>query len=43
MEEKKVLILGIDGLDPRMMKKCMDKGLMPNTVEFLKRGSAEIN
>ena len=40
MEKKKVLVLGIDGLDPRFMKYCIDEGLMPNTQEFLKRGSA---
>lgn len=41
MDKKKVLILGIDGLDPRYMKKCMEKGLMPNTEKFLARGAAE--
>lgn len=41
MQKKKVLVLGIDGFDPRFMKKCMDEGLMPNVEEFLKRGSAQ--
>lgn len=42
MERKKVLILGIDGLDPRLTKKYIDEGRMPNTKKFLERGSAEI-
>ena len=36
----KVLVLGVDGLDPRLTKKYMDKGVMPNFTEFQKRGSA---
>lgn len=30
----KVIIVGIDGLDPRLMKKCMDAGRMPNTKNW---------
>lgn len=41
MKRKKVLILGIDGFDPRFMKKCMDEGLMPNVKNFLTRGAAQ--
>ena len=41
MKRKKVLVLGIDGLDPRFMKSCMDKGLMPNVEKFLARGAAQ--
>lgn len=40
MDKKKVLILGIDGLDPHFMKTCMAEGLMPNTEKFLARGAA---
>lgn len=36
----KILILGLDGLDPRVTKTCIEKGLMPNTKEFLQRGAA---
>lgn len=36
----KVLVLGVDGLDPRLTKKYMDKGVMPNFTAFMKRGSA---
>ena len=36
----KVLVLGVDGLDPRLTKKYMDKGVMPNFEKFQKRGSA---
>ena len=27
---KKVLVLGIDGMDPKFTKHCMDKGGMKN-------------
>ena len=38
--QNKVLVLGVDGLDPRLTKKYMDKGVMPNFTEFMKKGSA---
>lgn len=43
MDKKKVLLLGIDGLDPHFMKACMDEGLMPNTQKFLEMGSANVD
>ena len=36
----KVLILGIDGMDPRLTKHYMAEGKMPNTQKFLARGAA---
>lgn len=39
-EGRKVLVLGIDGLDPRLTKKYVDEGVMPNLAEFIKRGSS---
>ena len=36
---KKVLILGVDGMDPSLTKKYMDKGLMPNVRQFVERGA----
>lgn len=39
-DKRKVLILGIDGLDPHLVNKYIAEDLMPNTVEFLKRGAA---
>ena len=36
----KVLVLGIDGLDPRLTKRYLDEGKMPNTQKFIERGSA---
>lgn len=41
MDRKKVLILGIDGMDPRLTKRYLEEGKMPNTAEFLARGAAE--
>lgn len=38
--KNKVLVLGVDGLDPRLTKKFMDKGVMPNFEKFKKMGSA---
>ena len=34
----KLLVLGIDGLDPRLTRKYVDAGLMPNTKQFIERG-----
>ncbi len=35
----KLMVLGIDAFEPRFAKRCIDKGLMPNTAEFIKRGA----
>ena len=37
---KKVLVLGIDGLDPRLTRRFVNEGRMPNTKKFLEKGSA---
>lgn len=36
----KVIVLGVDGFDPRLAKKFMDQGKMPALQEFVKRGAA---
>lgn len=36
----KILLLGVDGMDPRLTRKYVDMGLMPNTKKYLQRGSA---
>lgn len=36
----KVLVLGIDGLDPELTRKYVDEGYMPNMKKFLELGSA---
>lgn len=36
----KIAVLGVDGFDPRLAKKFMDQGKMPNLATFVKRGSA---
>jgi len=36
----KVMVLGIDGMDPRITKKMLSEGIMPNLEKFIKRGSA---
>ena len=37
---EKILILGVDGMDPRLTRKFIDAGLMPNTKQLLEKGSA---
>ena len=36
----KVLVLGVDGMDPRVTKLYMDQGLLPNIARFVQNGSA---
>ena len=36
---KKVLVLGIDGMDPRLTRRYVDEGKMPNTKKFIERGA----
>lgn len=36
---KKIFFLGIDGMDPDLTKYFIEKGMMPHTKEFIKRGS----
>lgn len=35
----KVLLLGIDGLDPRLTKKYVSMGLLPNLKQYIERGA----
>ena len=35
----KILLLGVDGMDPRLTRKYVDMGLMPNTQKFIERGA----
>ena len=37
---EKILVLGIDGMDPRLTRKYVDEGAMPATKELLRRGAA---
>ena len=37
---EKIIVLGVDGMDPRLTRKYMDMGLMPNTKKIMERGSA---
>ena len=36
----KILLLGIDGMDPRFSKKMVDEGKMPNLKRMIEMGSA---
>ncbi len=35
---KKVLVLGIDGMDPRLLQQFVDAGAMPNFKRFMEQG-----
>ncbi|RLI09569.1 hypothetical protein DRO32_00355 [Candidatus Bathyarchaeota archaeon] len=39
MEEKKLLVLGLDGLSPDFLKHLVDSGLTPNLGEMVEEGS----
>lgn len=36
----KVLLLGVDGMDPRLTRKYVDMGIMPNVKQYIERGAA---
>lgn len=36
---EKMIVLGVDGLDPSLAKKFMDQGKMPNLKQFVERGA----
>lgn len=40
MNDHKVLVLGIDGMDPKMTKRMVDEGKLPNITKFIARGAA---
>lgn len=35
----KVLMLGVDGLDPSLTRKFVDQGKLPNIQKFIERGA----
>ena len=35
----KILVLGVDGMDPRLSKKLMDDGRMPNLKRLYDEGA----
>ena len=37
---EKILVLGVDGMDPKLTRKYIKEGLMPNTQKFIERGAA---
>lgn len=37
---EKIIVLGVDGMDPRLTKKYLDAGLLPNIKTYLERGAA---
>lgn len=39
-KDRKIIVVGVDGMDPRLAKKYLDEGKMPNLEKLLKKGSA---
>lgn len=37
----KILLLGVDGLDPRLTKKYVEKGILPNIKQYIDRGRSK--
>ena len=42
-EKKKVFVLGVDGLDARLLRKYVAEGVMPNFSRYLSLGAANEN
>lgn len=40
---KKLIVLGVDGMDPRLTKKYLEEGKMPNVQKYLSRGVSSKN
>lgn len=38
-DKKKILVLGVDGMDPSLTKKYMSEGILPNIEKFVKKGA----
>lgn len=38
-KSKKMFVLGMDGMDPRLTKKYVEMGIMPNTKKFIEQGA----
>jgi len=40
---EKILVLGVDGMDARLTRKYVDKGIMPNLAKLIERGACREN
>ena len=36
---EKIAVIGVDGFDPKLAKKYLDEGKMPNLKKFMEKGS----
>lgn len=41
--DKKIFVMGIDGMDPKITQQYLDEGVMPNLKKFLAKGAARDN
>ena len=39
VRSEKMFVMGLDGMDPRLTKKYVEMGLMPNTKKFIEAGA----
>ena len=39
VRSEKMFVMGLDGLDPRLTKKYVEMGIMPNTKKFIEAGA----
>ena len=39
VRSNKILLLGVDGMDPRLTRKYVDEGIMPNVKKYIERGA----
>ena len=40
MNDNKVFVIGIDGMDPKMTRRMVDEGKLPNIKKMIEMGSA---
>lgn len=43
MNKRKILVLGIDGMDQRITKRLLDEGKLPNIKKYLEKGASREN
>ena len=41
-KKNRILVLGVDGMDPSLSKKYLSEGLMPNLQQLIHAGSSNL-
>ena len=42
VRSEKMFVCGLDGMDPRLTKKYVEMGIMPNTKKFIEAGAQRV-